>query len=245
MARTPGAEALREALSSLERSGEAPRIGLLGNTGAGKTRAAEEIVRGYLRCSSGLVIVVDAKANRRYDGVLDAARVAVRESVSDVRARPLLPGTRVLIFRSPIFKGVDADPNAIAELSWSLAGSKTPTLTVNDELVPHCADYGQWVGGKGGWVKRSFVQGREHGIGQLWCTTTPQGVPIEAFGQSRLWVFQLAGQDLSLLRRRNFLIGVPPGLVEELAGEPRPFEERGEFVCLLSGRPWDGRIYKF
>jgi hypothetical protein len=239
--RAPGAAAVSAALASLARGGEAPRIGLVGNTGGGKTEIARHIVKAYLAASPGFVFVVDAKAERRYD---DLPGAVVRESVSHL-ANDWPTGARLIIIRPRIFEGSDADPEAIAALQWRCAGRRWPSLAVNDELVPHAADYGQWRRGSK-MLKRSFIQGRTHGLTQLWGTTALQAVPIEAADQSSvIFTLQTAGLGLRLLNERNYLVGVPPGTVERLAGFERPPAERGEFLALRSGVPWDGYVYKF
>lgn len=239
--RAPGDEAIREALASLVRGGEAPRIGLVGNTGGGKTEIAKHIVAAYLAASPGPVLIIDAKAERRYD---DLPGAIVRESVAHLGA-DWPAGARVIVIRPRIFEGADADPEAVAELQWRLAGRRWPSLVVNDELVPHAAHHGQWRRGAH-FLPRAFVQGRSHGLAQLWGTTALQAVPIEAADQSSvIFALQTAGLGLRILDDRNYLVGVPSGTVEGLAGYPLPPEQRGEFLALRSGIPWDGCVYKF
>jgi hypothetical protein len=237
--RAQGAEALRAALATLERGGEAPRIGLIGNTGSGKTVAAEELARGYLGTSPGALIVVDNKAEGRYDRLPGAQ---VFRSLAELRPAP---GCRCWILKPSLFEGGEISPEEVAQFQWKLRGSRWPSMVLNDELVPHAAKGGQWRKGST-WLPRSFVQGRSHGLSQLWGTTLLHSVPIEAAEQSsELWVHKTAGLGLRLLAERNYTIGVPDGLVEGLAGYPLPPAERGEFVRLVSGVPWDGVVYKF
>lgn len=173
----------------------------------------------------------------------DAARTAVRASVSDLRLRPLIPGTRVVIFRADPFRGVNIDPNEISAWCWAMAPG-TPTCVLDDELVPFAARWGMWLGGDDGWVQRSFITGREHGLGRIWCTVSFAAVPIDASGQSVILAFKTAPSDVALLRKRDYLIGVPPGTLENLAGPPLPYKQRGEFVVLIPGIPWNGCRYR-
>jgi hypothetical protein len=228
-------------LQSLARGGEAPRIGLVGNTGGGKTEIAKHVVRGYVATSPGAALIIDAKAERRYD---DLPGAVVRDSIAHLAA-DWPRGARIIILRPRIFEGSDADPEAVAAFQWRWAGRRWPSLVVNDELVPHAADYGQWRRGSR-MLKRAFVQGRSHGLAQLWCTTNLQGAPTDAADQSSvIFVLQTAGAGLNLLHDRHYLIGVPDGLIPSLAGFPLPPEQRGEFLALRSGLPWNGKIYKF
>jgi len=59
-ARRPGAEAVEEALAQLD-YGEAPQIGVLGDTGCGKSTLIEELLPAYLKRSPGSVLIVDDK----------------------------------------------------------------------------------------------------------------------------------------------------------------------------------------
>jgi hypothetical protein len=238
-ARAPGAEAVRAAFAGLVRGGEAPRIGLAGNTGGGKTTAALALACEYLRASPGALIVVDNKAEGRYDG-LPGARVY--QSISQLATSAQ---GRVWVLKPDVFAGQEISPEAVAEFQWKLRGHRMVSLVLNDELVPHAARAGQWRRGFE-WLPKSFVQGRSHGLAQVWCTTMLQSVPIEAAEQSsELWTFKAAGLGLRLLDDRNYTVGVPPGTVENLAGYPLPPEQRGEFLRLVNGVQWDRRVYKF
>lgn len=240
--RAPGDAAVREAFSTLERGGEAPRIGLIGNTGSGKTVAARALAQAYLSVSPGPVIVVDNKAERRYDDLPGA--VVYPSIASFAQTRPA-HGNRVWVLRPSLFEGGEIDPEQVAEWQWKIAGRRTPSLVLNDELVPHAAKGGQWRT-KTQWLQRAFVQGRSHGLAQIWGTTALQGVPLDASQQSHeLWVFKTGGVALRILSERDYLIGVPPGTIEGLAGYPLPPAERGEFMRLVSGVPWNGVVYKF
>jgi hypothetical protein len=239
--RAPGDEAVRKALASLARGGEGTRIGLIGNTGSGKTVAAVALAQAYLAASPGALIVVDNKAERRFDHLPGAT---VFPSVAAFATSPPPSGSRVWIFRPSIFEGGEVSPEEVAAFQWRLAGRRWPSLAINDELVPHAARNGQWRKGFE-WLPRAFVQGRSHKISEVWGTTALQDVPLASAGQSELWVWQTAGVALRLLRERDYLIGVPPGLVENLPGFNDAPELRGDFVSLRSGVPWDGCIYKF
>lgn len=226
----------------MERAGEAPRIGLIGNTGGGKTTAARALAGAYLTIAPGPVIVVDNKAEGRYDDLPGARTYA---SPTAFAVNPPSQGERVWIFRPALFEGGEVDPEEVAAFQWRLAGRRWQSLVVNDELVPHAAHHGQWCRGAR-WLPRAFVQGRTHGLAQVWGTTALQAVPIDAADQSsELWVFKTAGVALRILDDRNYLIGVPDGTVEQLCGYPAPPEQRGDFVRLVSGVPWDGEIYRF
>jgi hypothetical protein len=129
-------------------------------------------------------------------------------------------------------------------MAWAIAGRRCPVLIVHDELVPFAAKHGQWLRGTRSWVLRSFVTGREHGVGVLWCTTDLMSAPLEACGQSTIFAFQATPLDVRLMDRRGYLVGVPPKTLERLPGPPLPNAERGIFVHVEPEAAWDGCFYK-
>jgi hypothetical protein len=246
--RAPGAEALHETLRNLASTGEAFRLGIIGVTGTGKTFAARKVIAAYVRVSPGLVVVVDAKAEGRFDDVLPVGLVAVRRSISELApgVLPLAPGVRMLIIRPRMFEGERVDVEEVARYCWRLAGRHTPTLLVNDELVPHAAEFSQFLGGKKSDIKRCFAEGRVHGLSQLWGTQDLTDVPITVVAQSSsIWTFKTAGTGLEILRRRGYLLGVPDGVIENLPDDDNPPDERGDFVRLRAGKRWDSKLYRF
>jgi hypothetical protein len=239
--RAPGSEALAAALTPLD-FGEAPRIGVLGDPGGGKTRALEEIVRAYLSQSIGAVIVIDAKAERRFDSLPVSPPPAVRSSPADYAAHPPPPGTRVIVARAPLTD--ENDPEAWARFAVGLAERRWPSLTVNDELAQATAGMSFRKGTV--MIPRTFVRGRTQGLAQAWGTTSPHDVPTVIYESTdEIWQFKTSGMALGILGRRNYLRGIDPEVIEHLAGYPLPPRDRGEFVRLVRGRPWDGKIYKF
>jgi hypothetical protein len=213
------------------------RVGLLGDTGTGKTHAARLIVAGYLEASPGVVLVADTKGEGRFEG----QRFASPAALEGVR---VAPEPRVLVFAGDPFAGVDLAPDEVAEFGWRLAARRLPSLAVLDELEAGCIA-GQWRRGVS-WIPRTFGQGRARGISCLWGTQSPQKVPLEAFEQSdEIWCWRLAGLGVRCLKERGYLEGVPAGTLEGLPGIDAPPARRGAFVRLLRGRAWDRRVYRF
>jgi hypothetical protein len=242
---TPGLDAAREAWSPLE-YGEGARVGVLGDSGVGKSTAERELIAEWLRRSPGVAIVIDDKGPRqRFQG-------QARRDVADLRRNPIdKDGPRVIVLRGDCFAGYKVDREEVAEFAWKLIGRRQPVLLVFDELKEACAG-GQWKGGSK-WLARSFSQGREVGLSVLWGTQDTQEVPSEAFNQSgRLLTFKIAGNGLRLLGARNYLVTAPgaeggelEALLPALPGEDDPPDARGIFVLLRRGRPWNGLCYRF
>jgi hypothetical protein len=119
---------------------------------------------------------------------------------------------------------------------------------VNDELVAGRERFiknRQWRKGVT-FMPRNFTKGRVVKIGDIWGAQSPQDVPIEPFEQSGdILCFKLGGLGLEKLRERNYLVGGAELVIPRLHGMESPPDERGDFVRLRRGQPWDGRIYKF
>lgn len=148
----------------------------------------------------------------------------------------------MVIFRASLMGEVN--PEEIAHFTAALAERRWGSLTVNDEL-DQAVNEGHWKSGTV-FMKRAFIRGRTAGLAQVWGTTSPHEVPRVAFEHSsEIWCFKMAGLGVRLLREREYLTGIDPGVIEGLAGFPLPPEQRGEFVRLQRGRAWDGRVYKF
>lgn len=239
---TPGDEAAREALASLT-FGEAPQVGLLGDTGTGKTRAAAELIELYLKRSPGWVLVVDDKELQpRYAGQL-------RRDVEDLRKNPVDPhGRRVVVFRGVPSQGIQADPEEVAELAWKRVARARKSCVVHDELVAGRSEFiksRQWRKGVV-YMPKSFTLGRSPGVADIWGAQSPQEVPLDPFEQSHaILCFRLAGLGLETLRARDYLNGGAELVIPKLPGPPLPPDQRGEFVLLRRGLPWNGKVYKF
>ncbi len=236
-----GREAARIVLGPID-SNEAPRVGVLGDTGCGKTAAMRALVEAYLRkVQKGLVIIVDDK------GLVSPFSGQERKDVDDLRARPLDPkGPRVLILRGDRFdrRRGQVDPESAAEMQWALSQKGRPTVGVYDE-IPKAAVYGQWRANPSNisWI---FSQGRDVQAGAFWGGQETQQIPAEAFNQSgAILQFRSMGNPIRLLRERNYVDRRVEKVISALPGHELPRDQRGYFVLLERGRPWNEVIYRF
>lgn len=246
IARRPGEDAIAAAFAQLS-YGEAAHVGVVGVTGAGKTTLIRHAIEYYLHHSGGSVIIVDDK-----DGVTKFEG-QYRRDVEDLREHPVdyqgvLRG-RVIVLRGEVPNGIRVDLETVARLAWARSRRGRKTLLVYDELVAGreetlCKNQ-QWRKGVT-WVPRGFTLGRTPGISHIWGAQLVQDVPKEPFDESStIFSFKLAGLGLATLKRRDFLSGGAEEIVPQLAGPPLPPSERGEFVALHGGVPWNQEIYKF
>lgn len=222
--------------------GEGPRIGVLGDSGVGKTRALQELIERYKRaCPGGVLIVDDKEKLPQFEGVY-------RRDRADLIKNPVEETDRVIVFRGDRFdrETGEVDPETIAEIQWRMCQEGRPSLVVYDEL-DKAANMGQWKRGDKSTILWCFRKGRNSGAASLWGTQETQSVPAAAFNQSSsIFCFRLVGAPLRLLNERGYLEGGEVGdLIPTLPGDELPREKRGYFVHLRRGRPWDGKVYRF
>lgn len=239
---TSGYEAARIVLAPV-REDEAPIVTLVGSTGTGKTTALLALSQAYLRVCTGVLIVSEDKGlTSRYPG-------PVRRNRDDLEHRKLTPDEakmRTIVFRGDPTGNVDCNPEDSAAFAWELIRLGRQSLQVNDELAREDICVGTaWKGGVR-WLPKTYKQGRELGVGSLAASQQPIDVPIIVWTQSTsVIVFKLDGMGLDVLRRRGLLSGGVDKVIPSLHGLESPKAQRGDFVLLQPGRPWNGHVYKF
>jgi hypothetical protein len=215
-------------------SGEGARIGLLGDPGSGKSTAARHLARLYLERCRGLVAVADSKGDGGWSGEM-------RESVAALADAP--PAGREIVF-SPSPFGEPLDLESVARWQWALAARRCRSLVVYDELSDACDD-GDFRDGVVD-LQRVFTHGRRVGISAIWGAQFAQLVPRAPYEcSSCLLVWRQAGNALAVLRRRGYTDAAVEEVIRSLPGDDVPPAERGAFVLLRRGRPWDGLVYRF
>lgn len=225
---------------------EGPRIGILGDSGCGKTELMRRLMREYLRrMPKAVALVIDDKeAEPQFEGQQRIDR-------NDLAVNPASREPRIVVFRGQPFALAEGevDPDEIANIQRGYAIRKRPSLVVYDEL-DKAANGGQWKNGDASAVRWAFIKGRNLGAASLWGTQETQAVPREAFNQSSsICAFRMIGTPLRLLKERGYLNsadGTDVGdVIAALPGDELPRHERGYFVLLRRGRPWDGKVYRF
>lgn len=223
--------------------GEGPRIGVLGDSGCGKTEAMRRMVAHYTqKVPKGITLIIDDKeANAQFVG-------QERRDVYDLQQRPVAADPRIVVFRGDRFDRLrgEVDPETIADLQWSMAQKRRPSMVVYDEL-DKAASFAMWKRGDESTIRWAFIKGRSSGAASLWGTQETQAVPREAFNQSScLFVFRMVGNPLRLLKERGYLEGKDvSNVIATLPGDELPPNQRGYFVLLRRGRPWDEKVYRF
>ena len=223
--------------------GEGPRIGILGDSGCGKTEAMRRLVKRYLSLmpKAPVFIVDDKEAKAQFPG-------QERRDKADFISRKPSKEPRVVVFRGDRFSRTmgEVDPEDIAEIQWGMAQMGKPSLVVYDEL-DKAANMMQWKRGDASTIRWAFSKGRSSGASTIWGTQEPQTVPREAFNQSSvIFCFRMVGNPVRLLRERGYLEGGDvASVIATLPGDELPPNKRGFFVLLRRGRPWDEKVYRF
>lgn len=223
--------------------GEGPRVGILGDSGCGKTEAMRRLILEYLRRMPGAPVFVidDKEARAQFPG-------QERRDARDMVRRKPNKEPRVVVFRGDRFARAtgEVDPEEIAEIQWNMAQRGKPSLVVYDEL-DKAANMAMWKKGDASTVRWAFIKGRSSGAATIWGTQETQAVPREAFNQSSCIIcFRLVGNPLRLLRERGYLEGGDvASVISTLPGDELPPHRRGYFVLLRRGRPWDQKVYRF
>ncbi len=243
---SPGEIAAREALRPLD-YGEAPQIGIGGDTGAGKTTLELYLIELYLRLSPGLVVVVDDKDPHR-----SPFKGQFRRDIGHLRAEPLDPnGPRVLVIRGDLLNGRRADREAVAAYCKDVAIRGRAVAMFNDEAFPRtvCVNR-QWRKGVE-WLPLGFTHGRKMGGGwtNVWGAQIATKAPDEPFDESgTILQFKTAGDPLDLLEEKEYLRAADTKKLRDVIRNLHAMDSaphlRGDFVALRRGREWDGRVYK-
>lgn len=235
-----GREAIEAALATIA-YGEGQRFGFLGDTGTGKSHLARELAYEYPRRSPGVALVVDDKNPQpQFKGVYRVDRADLAGNPIDEKR-----DGRVIVFRGhPLVVGGGVDLESIAELQIALAKRGRPTLGLYDELAA-AANGGQWAAGDASNLAWCFERGRASGVSVAWGTQETESVPRQAFNQSEvIYAFRMMGNPVRLLKKRGYLEGGAEKVLPRLAGPPLPPPQRGTFLVLRRGQPWDRQIYK-
>lgn len=241
---SPGELAAREGLRPLD-YGEAPQIGIGGDTGAGKTTLELYLIELYLRLCPGLVVVIDDKDPHR-----TPFRGQLRRDISHLRAEPLDPaGPRVLVIRGDVLNGRRADREAVAGYCKDVAIRGRAVAMFNDEAFPRTVAVNrQWRKGVE-WLPLGFTHGRKMGGGwmNVWGAQIATKAPDEPFDESgTIYQFKTAGDPLDLLEEKEYLRGDRrlKDVIRNLHAMDSAPHLRGDFVMLRRGRDWDGHVYK-
>ena len=211
------------------RDGEGVRVGVLGDSGRGKSWLQKWAVSHVF--SAGPVLVLDDKGARAlYNGheVSDLA---------DLARRP--PVGRVVVFRGDVRAGVRVSPDTLAAYAVRLSLRRPPVRSclVLDELARAVSYPGVWRDPMGP-LTRVFEEGRALGVSCLWGTQSGASVPREAWEQSGwLCIFRTAGRGLAYLGR---VCGLDGPAMRALPGLGV-----GEWILYRRGvSSWDGVVYR-
>lgn len=234
-----GEEAAAIALAGCDYD-EAPRIGILGDSGCGKTNAMIHVIKRYReKMKNAVVLIVDDKGRAPQFKGCQEFRYPSETNIDR-------SGPQIVSYRGdPYDLKKEVNPEDVARIQWSLSRSGRPSLGVYDELDKAC-DHAQWKEGDASVIRWLFKKGRDVQTGLIWGTQETQEVPASAFNQSsNILAFRMVGAPLRLLKERGYCEGGVEKVIPALPGDELPRAKRGFFVLLRRGRPWDGKVYRF
>lgn len=222
--------------------GEGIRIGIVGDSGTGKTHAARQLLAAWLaRVPRGIALIHDDVGPCQYAG-------EQRGFPADLKTQPA--AGRAIVFRGANGRG--CDPADVAALAWKLSHASVPVLIVLDELE-RAASAGHWrhaAGCDGGascscMLPRAFAWGRRVQLSVAWTTQSAQAAPREALEQSTaLFTMHVAGRGARYLDELGYLDGGAAAALAQLPDGMAPPDKRGACLVLRRGAPWDGKLYR-
>lgn len=220
------------------------RCAVIGDSGTGKTHLSRVVVAAYLDRCDGLAVVADTDDSNDYPG-------EARATVLSLRRSPLSEDCRCVVITGNGYDDQPADAEACAQLVKDLGrqtvpgtNRRLPALLVVDELTQRACREGQWQKGVVviPWLAR---EGRRYGRSLLLQTQSPQDCARAAIEQAQIvCAFRLAGLGARCLWDRGYLDKESEAALLALPGPESDPGERGGFLCLRRGRPWDGKVYR-
>lgn len=203
------------------RSREGARVGILGNTGSGKTITLKTLLT-YNPDQTLVLIHDDTKLDAQYAG---AVCWSFREAPDD---------SQTIVFRGDVFKGTKVEPEYVAMVAVHVAQTtREPVWLVLDEVKRACTKGSMKIVSES--TIKVLTEGRMLGVSLFWSNQSPI-VPKEFIDQSSALVIHRMGPRAlnyldETLRFDRELLDVVPTL------------GTGEFVIYEEGRPWNGVIY--
>jgi len=221
--------AIPSLISSLEKN-EGYRIGILGESGAGKTSA----IKHFLAIPfDGVTLIHDEKAgNPQFDGyTVQYANIA---SVPD--------NVDTVVFRGDPYNRTTVEVNSVALLALKLARLRIPVRLVIDELDRAVTDGGRALNSPA--VRECITQGRAMKLCVLWSTQLPQRAPVEMLDNASAIVLGRCGpRAVNYLDQRCFFTDDETASIKGLKTHYEDNRTVGELVVHRNGKPWDGRVY--
>lgn len=160
----------------------------------------------------------------------------VRRDVAAFIDDPMGPGDqapRVVVFH----EDGPGDPDSVADLTMTIAGSGVPALFVNDELFPDSVTEGGQKFRNGATSPQPILlrTGRSRAASGAWGTQQPQEMPTTIMSLCEtIAVFGLQAGGLDYLVRERRISAEAGDVVRTL--------KRGECILISEGA-WDGTIY--
>lgn len=229
-----GDESLTSAIPDLIRSlekHEGYRIGVLGESGAGKTSAIKLFLAQPF---DGITLIHDEKAGPpQFEGF----RVE-RASLSGVPNE-----AHTVVFRGDPFKSTRVDVDSVAKLALKLARYKVPVRLVIDELDRAVSPGGKALTSEA--VRECITQGRAMGLCVLWSTQLPQRAPVEMLDNASALVIGRCGpRAANYLEERCYMTNDVVSAIMNLRAHYEDNRTVGELCVWRNGKKWNGVVYE-
>jgi hypothetical protein len=216
-------------------------VGIIGDTGTGKTFALGRLIAEYVRRVPFYAWICDVKRESGFPGLPSWPCVEALSS------RPPRQGQRACVIKGWPEQAIQPDPERVAQWAWWRHYARgVGGLVVADEIRDLLGGAGHWRRGGARWFEKLYTEGRSARLSVVWGTQEVQDAPRSCFNQSdELWCFRVVGLGLDRLGERGYLSGGVESVIASLPGRRAPRNHRGLFVRLIRGEPWDGKTYRF
>lgn len=230
-------EEIPHLLSTIESKQEGYRVGVIGETGCGKTSALKILLS---RRWNGITLIHDEKPAR----VGQFHDLKVKHATTDICSLNHLRGidANTVVFRGDPMKRTSVPVDAVAELAIQMAQMGIPVRLVIDELDRAVSDGGKVLASQS--VRFCITQGRALGLSVLWSTQMPMRTPAELLDNSSVLIMGRMGPKSAnyLTDRQHFGMSLTEQ-IQHLKGHYEFNDGPGELVIYQNGKKWDNRVY--
>lgn len=226
-------------LQWIEAKKEGYRVGVLGETGSGKTSCLKILM---VRKWNGITLVHDGKPSRESQ----FSNLKTPFVMTDVCSLNHLRGQNVstVIFRGNPQKRTLVSIDKVADLAIQLAQLGVPVRLVIDELDSACSEGGMKLTSEP--VRFCITQGRALGLSVLWSTQMPMRAPAELIDNTSVLIMGRMGpKSANYLEARQHFATPMMEQIQQLKThyEFGESDGPGELCVQQNGKQWNQLVY--